>query len=116
MTHPFDHRPDDALGRLLREGLGPDGHEAFVARVSGALAADARGAPWSVLATWLRPGLAAAGIAALAVLGLSMAGGVAALPATFAEVAVAAGVPEVLITAAPGPTPDLLLSAVVEGR
>ena len=77
---------------------------------------EARGAPWSVLATWLRPGLAAAGIAALAVLGLSMAGGVAELPATFAEVAVAAGVSEVLITAAPGPTPDLLLSAVVEGR
>lgn len=115
MTQPFDHQPDPVLGALLREGLGTPNHAAFVAGVRALIAAEPASS-WSVLASWLRPGLAAAaGLAALAALSLRLVGATPE-PATFAESVVASGVPEAIIAGQPGPTTDLLLAAVVEGR
>ena len=67
-TQPFDHRPDPELGAALRAALEPkDDQNAFVARVmalyEGAL--DRSTVPTlDVLASWFRPGIAAA-VAAL---------------------------------------------------
>ena len=69
-TQPFDHRPDPELGAALRAALEPkDDQKAFVARVmalyEGAL--DRSTLPTlDVLASWFRPGIAAA-VAALIV-------------------------------------------------
>jgi len=69
-TQPFDHRPDPELGAALRAALEPkDDQKAFVARVmalyEGAL--DRSTFPTlDVLASWFRPGIAAA-VAALIV-------------------------------------------------
>jgi len=69
-TQPFDHRPDPELGAALRAALEPkDDQKAFVARVmalyEGAL--DRSTVPTlDVLASWFRPGIAAA-VAALVV-------------------------------------------------
>ena len=69
-TQPFDHRPDPELGAALRAALEPkDDQNAFVARVmalyEGAL--DRSTVPTlDVLASWFRPGIAAA-VAALIV-------------------------------------------------
>jgi len=69
-TQPFDHRPDPELGAALRAALEPkDDQKAFVARVmalyEGAL--DRSTVPTlDVLASWFRPGIAAA-VAALIV-------------------------------------------------
>ena len=68
VTQPFDHRPDPELGAALRAALEPkDDQKAFVARVmalyEGAL--DRSTVPTlDVLASWFRPGIAAA-VAAL---------------------------------------------------
>jgi hypothetical protein len=66
----FDHRPDPALGRLLREHLVPGGHEEFVARMRAAARREGLGRPaarrWFGPAAlelpdgWFRPGIAAA--------------------------------------------------------
>jgi len=67
-TQPFDHRPDPELSAALRAALEPkDDQKAFVARVmalyEGAL--DRSTVPTlDVLASWFRPGIAAA-VAAL---------------------------------------------------
>jgi len=69
-TQPFDHRPDPELSAALRAALEPkDDQKAFVARVmalyEGAL--DRSTVPTlDVLASWFRPGIAAA-VAALIV-------------------------------------------------
>jgi hypothetical protein len=67
-THPFDHRPDPELGAALRAALEPtDDHKAFVARVMAQYerALDRASVPTLVvLASWFRPGIAAA-VAAL---------------------------------------------------
>lgn len=115
MTQSFDHRPDPALGTLLREGLDAGNHAGFVAQVRALIAAEPT-SRWAVLASWLRPGLAAAAaLALLTALSLQLVGN-AAEPVTFAEAVVSSGVPEAAITGAPGPSTDLLLAAVVEGR
>ena len=63
---PFDHRPDLALGRALREALDPGDAQVFTARVV-ALAGQVRVASWdAVLARWARAGVAAALVVALA--------------------------------------------------
>ena len=61
---PFDHQPDEALGRLLREQLTGPEPEAFLARLR--LAVDGAGRPgqWEVLAGWARPRVMALAIAA----------------------------------------------------
>ena len=63
----FDHRPDPELGAALRAALEPrQAPDAFVARVlaqyDGALARSSV-APLDVLASWVRPGIAAAAAA-----------------------------------------------------
>ena len=116
MTHDHDHLPDEQLGKLLRESLEPYWHGAFVGRVSAAVRADAGSSRWSVLAAWLRPGLvAAAGIAAMTALGFALLQAPVD-PATFADVVVAEGVPAAMLAGDPGPSDDMLLSAVMEGR
>lgn len=69
-TQPFDHRPDPELGAALRAALEPkDDHTAFVVRVMGQYerVLERSTVPTlDVLASWFRPGIAAA-IAALIV-------------------------------------------------
>ena len=62
---PFDHRPDPVLGAALRDALTGDHPSAFVARVTAAVAAR-QSSSWEVLASWARPGIAAAVAALLA--------------------------------------------------
>lgn len=62
---PFDHRPDKALGRALKELLTPDDHRDFVTKIVVRAEREFRGAPtwaspWEVLSAWTRPGLVAA--------------------------------------------------------
>lgn len=66
----FDHRPDPELGAALRAALEPGGHQsAFVARVMAQYdSALERGTipTLDVLASWFRPGIAAAAAALVA--------------------------------------------------
>jgi len=62
----FDHERDTELGALLRTHLEPAGHAAFVARVRAGLPADIAPGPFEILGAWMRPGIAAAAIVALA--------------------------------------------------
>src|SRR5947199_9496434 len=66
----FDHRPDPELAAALRAALEPrDGQSAFVARVMAGYDEALRRATvptWDVLASWFRPGVAAAAAALLA--------------------------------------------------
>ncbi len=76
----FDHRPDPELGNALRAALQPRDHSAFVARVManyGRALERASVPTWEVLASWFRPGLAAAIIALIAgfVFGLAVLNG-----------------------------------------
>ena len=61
---PFDHRPDPVLGAALSQALSAEDHATFVARVTAALAVP-RALHWDILASWARPGIAAACVAAL---------------------------------------------------
>ncbi len=88
-TSPFDHRPDDEIGKTLRKALTAHDDDAFVQRVR--IAADhvygqqPAGLWLEELIHWARPGLAAAaGVAAAAVLWLGTLGG----PTTLAPVTV----------------------------
>ena len=67
-SQPFDHRPDPELGAALRAALEPkDDQKAFVARIMAQYerALDRATIPTlDVLASWFRPGVAAA-VAAL---------------------------------------------------
>lgn len=65
----FDHRPDPQLGDALRAALEGSDSAAFVRRVMGNYdRALERATPptWEVLASWFRPGLAAAIVALVA--------------------------------------------------
>src|SRR2546425_12917628 len=66
----FDHRPDPELGAALRATLEPrEDQSAFVARVMAGYDEALRRATvptWDVLASWFRPGVAAAAAALLA--------------------------------------------------
>lgn len=63
-TSPFDNRPDEELGRLLRAALTGPAPEAFLARLRLAIAGAEPGSQWDVLAGWVRPRVIAAAIAA----------------------------------------------------
>jgi hypothetical protein len=66
----FDHRPDPAIGRLLREHLAPQDDAEFVTRMQAAARRAGLGgraawpwrglARWDVPDRWFRPGIAAA--------------------------------------------------------
>ncbi len=64
--NPFDHERDAELGALLRAHLDAGDHAAFARRVRSALAAGTAAGPFDVLGAWLRPGIAAAAIIAIA--------------------------------------------------
>ena len=67
MTHnPFDHERDTELGALLRAHLDAGDHTAFTRRVRAALATEVSAGPIDILGAWLRPGIAAAAIVAIA--------------------------------------------------
>ena len=68
-AEPFDHRPDLELGGALRAALESRDHAAFVARVMANYdhALEHATVPtWEVLASWFRPGVAAAIVALIA--------------------------------------------------
>ena len=69
-SQPFDHRPDPELGAALRAALEPKDHQqAFAARVMAQYerTLDRATVPTlDVLASWFRPGIAAAAAALLA--------------------------------------------------
>ncbi len=59
---PFGHERDAELGALLRSHFEGDQHAAFVARVRAGVTAG----PLDILGAWMRPGIAAAAVIALA--------------------------------------------------
>jgi len=61
---PFDHEPDEELGRMLREQLTGPAPEAFLRRLRVAITDTARGDEWDVLAVWARPRVMAVAVAA----------------------------------------------------
>lgn len=64
---PFDHRPDRALGHVLRDALDPgDDGVAFVTRVLAHVERIGAQSWDAVLARWARAGVAAAVLVALA--------------------------------------------------
>lgn len=64
--NPFGHERDVELGALLRSHLEADRHAEFVAQVRTAMGAEAVLGPFEVLGAWMRPGIAAAALVALA--------------------------------------------------
>ena len=65
----FDHLPDPELGQALRAALERSDDSAFVARVMASYdrALEQATVPtWEVLASWFRPGVAAATVALIA--------------------------------------------------
>lgn len=77
MRHsPFDHRPWQDLGRVLREVLDAGDNRVFVARVMAEIRAlDVRPfrSDWlEVLGAWARPGLAAAAVLVALTIGLTI--------------------------------------------
>jgi hypothetical protein len=61
---PFDHEPDQELGRMLREQLTGPAPEAFLRRLRLAIAGSGRGDEWDVLEVWARPRVMALAVAA----------------------------------------------------
>lgn len=103
--NPFDHTRDAELGARLRAHLEPDGHAAFVAQVRARMAGTAAAGPFDVLGAWMRPGIAAAALVAMAA-GWWLTTG--------ARTEVASATP-VEVFAAGGGT-DVMLASALEGR
>jgi hypothetical protein len=117
MTNPFDHESDARLGRLLREGLGVPEHDDFVHRTRALLAAEPRRSSWDVLGTWLRPGLVAAAMLALAFsMWLRLAPAAPTEGSLVAAAVRSAGMPNALLPSSQASSSDYLLAAAVEGR
>ena len=106
---PFDARPDEELGALLREGLDGPAAEAFTARLRAAVIAAECAESWEVLASWARPGLVATGLAAAAVLWVVLTRDVG--PPMGAQT-----IPVQELIAGQPATSEVLISAVLEGR
>jgi hypothetical protein len=114
----FDHRPDPELGAALRAALEPkDDHAAFVARVMGQYerALEQGTIPTlDVLASWFRPGIAAA-VAAL-IVGFLFGRGIL-MPAPTIDAAMAPtegpGL-AALVTAADPPDASVVFASLVE--
>lgn len=105
----FDPRPDEVLGRFLREHLqGPD-EPAFRARLQSALVTADRDNAWDILGRWALPGLVAAGVAASALAWVGLRG--AGRPSDAADPAFVQ-----VIVAGQQQASELLVAAVLEGR
>jgi hypothetical protein len=65
IINPFDPDRDPALGALLREALNPPGQDAFLGGLRAVIATTRQERTLDVLSRWLRPGLAAATVAAV---------------------------------------------------
>ena len=120
-TQSFDHRPDPELGAALRAALEPTGaHAAFVARVMGQYErALERGTipTLDILASWFRPGIAAA-VAAL-ILGFLFGRGILTPAATSIDAAMAPSEGPglaALVTAADPPDASVVFASLVEQR
>jgi hypothetical protein len=117
----FDHRPDPELGDALRAALAPRDQSAFVARVMAnydRALEQARVPTWEVLASWFRPGLAAAIVALIA----GFVFGQAALKNGTTESIETAMAPAerpglaALVTAPDPPDPSVVFASLVESR
>lgn len=64
--NPFGLERDAELGALLRTHLEGERHAEFVAQVRGTVRADRAAGPFEILGAWMRPGIAAAALIALA--------------------------------------------------
>lgn len=105
---PFDARPDEELGALLRQHLSGDDPAQFVARLRLAVAQADRAESWEVLAGWARPGLVAAGLAAAALIWMVLTRDVGAPMG-------AGGVPVQELIAGQPASGEVLISAVMGG-
>ena len=122
----FDHRPDLALGRLLREHMVQGDDQEFVVRMRAAArqAGLGRSAPrpwrtrtdWSVPDGWFRPGIAAAAAVLLCALVGAQVVEHRSAPAAFAEALRPAEAPSELFAADPQLDPQLLLSPLLEAQ
>ena len=65
IINPFDPGRDPALGALLRDALNPPGQDGFLSRLRAVVATTRQDRTLDVLSRWLRPGLAAATVAAV---------------------------------------------------
>jgi hypothetical protein len=130
-SHMFDHHPDPELGAALRAALDPkDDQHAFVARVMARYDETLQRATvrtWEVLASWFRPGVAAAAAALLAgfLVGRSIlfpttatTGASVSMDAAIASAAVngpGRGVAD-LVTATSPPDPSIMFASLIEQR
>jgi hypothetical protein len=64
--NPFGHERDAELGALLRTHLEGDRQAEFVLRVRAGLQAQLAAGPFEILGAWMRPGIAAAAVIAVA--------------------------------------------------
>ncbi|HVX89552.1 MAG TPA: hypothetical protein VG940_11525 [Gemmatimonadales bacterium] len=103
--NPFDHARDEELGARLRAHLEPAGHAAFVAQVRARMGGAVAAGPFEVLGAWMRPGIAAAAL-------IAMAAGWWLTTGTRTEVASTTPV-EVFAT---GGGTDVMLASALEGR
>ncbi len=112
MRHsPFDHRPWQDLGRVLREVLDAGDNRVFVARVMAEIRAlDVRPfrSDWlEVLGAWARPGLAAAAALVALTIGLTISSRTTvAVEETTADDALQASTEASVLTVAANP-PDV---------
>ncbi len=120
-SQAFDHRPDPELGAALRAALDPkDDQKAFVARVMAqhARALDRATVPTvDVLASWFRPGIAAAAAALIAgfLLGRTV---LAPAPASIDAAMALVDGPGLaaLVTASDPPDASVVFSSLVDQR
>lgn len=111
---PFDHQPDQELGRMLREQLTGPEPEAFLRRLRIAAAGAERGDQWDVLSDWARPRFMAMAIAAgmLFWLGAWAAGAVQSAGPGVAM----ASLPAQTVVTGQAPAVDEFMLAMREGR
>jgi hypothetical protein len=120
----FDHRPDPALGRLLREHMVQGDDHEFVVRMQAAARQAGLGrratrpwrtrTDWSVPDGWFRPGIAAAAAVLLCALVGAQVVEHRSAPASLAEALRPAEAPSELFAADAQLDPQLLLSPLLE--
>ena len=122
----FDHRPDAALGRLLREHLVQGDDQDFLVRMQAAARQAGLGrhpmpvwrtrTDWGVPDGWFRPGIAAAAAVLLCALLGAQAVERRSSATSLAEALRPAEAPSELFSADPQLDPQLLLSPLLEAQ